>query len=42
MAYSQKEKKLLGQIVANHDKLPVAAVIAGYKNGLGTGQNPPL
>ncbi len=35
MAYSQKEQKVLGQIVANHDKLPVAAVIAAYKAHLG-------
>jgi uncharacterized protein YbgA (DUF1722 family)/uncharacterized protein YbbK (DUF523 family) len=35
MAYSQKEQKVLGRIVANHDKLPVEAVIHSYKEHLG-------
>lgn len=35
MAYNQKEQKVLGQIVANHDKQPVKAVIDNYKNQLG-------
>jgi uncharacterized protein YbgA (DUF1722 family) len=35
MAYSQKEQKVLGRIVANHDKLPVEAVINSYKEHLG-------
>ncbi len=31
MAYSQKELKILGQIVANHDKLPLKQVIELYQ-----------
>jgi uncharacterized protein YbgA (DUF1722 family)/uncharacterized protein YbbK (DUF523 family) len=35
MAYNQKEQKLLGRIVANHEKLTFDAIIADYKNHLG-------
>jgi uncharacterized protein YbgA (DUF1722 family)/uncharacterized protein YbbK (DUF523 family) len=35
MAYNQKEQKVLGRIVANHEKLPVASVISSYKEHLG-------
>lgn len=34
MAYSQKEQKALGQIVANHEKLAANQVIDSYKAGL--------
>lgn len=34
MAYSQKEQKVLGQIVANHEKLAVDQLIGYYKEGL--------
>ncbi len=33
MAYNQKELRALGRIVANHDKLPVAEVMAAYERG---------
>lgn len=35
MAYSQKEQKELGRIVANHDKLPLEQVFSSYKAHLG-------
>ncbi|MEO1816015.1 MAG: DUF523 and DUF1722 domain-containing protein [Acetobacterium sp.] len=35
MAYSQKEQKILGRIVANHEKLIVEMVIYNYKEHLG-------
>lgn len=35
MAYNQKEQKLLGNIVANHDKRPIDEIIDDYKNHLG-------
>lgn len=35
MAYSQKEQKVLGRIVANHEKLSVDQVIGSYKEHLG-------
>lgn len=35
MAYSQKEQKVLGQIVANHEKLAFDQVIKHYKEHLG-------
>jgi uncharacterized protein YbgA (DUF1722 family) len=34
MAYSQKEQKVLGRIVANHEKLATNLVIGSYKEGL--------
>ncbi len=34
MAYSQKELRLLGRIVANHERKPVAEVYADYENHL--------
>ena len=42
MTYSQKELKNLGQIVANHDKLPFAEVYKQYKEHLAKAlENPP-
>jgi len=35
MAYNQKEQKLLGRIVANHENQPFNALIHDYKNHLG-------
>lgn len=35
MAYSQKEQKLLGNIVGNHDKRSIDEIIDDYKNHLG-------
>jgi uncharacterized protein YbgA (DUF1722 family)/uncharacterized protein YbbK (DUF523 family) len=35
MAYNQKEQKLLGRIVANHDKQPFHLLIEDYRNHLG-------
>jgi uncharacterized protein YbgA (DUF1722 family) len=34
MAYNQKEMRLMGKIVANHDQRPVSAVLADYASHL--------
>jgi len=34
MAYSETQMRLLGNIVANHDRLPAEEVIAAYRKGL--------
>ena len=36
MAYSQKELRTLGKIVANHEKKPVEQVLESYQRGLGS------
>lgn len=35
MAYNQKEQKLIGRIVANHDKKPLEILLEDYRNHLG-------
>lgn len=42
MAYHQKLQKLMGQIVANHDRLPTADVIANYHQHLKQALSAPL